>query len=691
MSTIITTKFRIHNAKSFKEGFDEGTAISGATTVDNLTVDLKDVGISTNIYTTIGKVTGWDSTIDINSGANNPDKNDSNPPNPVDHLQSDYEVWRNMISAKKVLPSDVSHAIPRFDWKSGTVYGIYDDTNSVLYNGNNGRPFYVITSEFNVYKCIWNNYGKSSTIEPTEVLTSGNFETSDKYVWKYMYTVSASEAFKFLTPNYIPVSLILSDPGDGCSSIGNQYQVQQNSVEGSIDVVYRQSFVGSGVTYDGGGSSYINYSGQLSQEPVKTEDNLDSIFSVSGVQFDSLDPGDLVGASIFFPEHNKVYEISEYSNSLVTVSGTTAYDEMVNNFSKELTLVVDSIANNPNDVPPFSIGDQVRIYESGVTQQQAIDDNSNSLSGQVATISNVIATGTTGYTLKFVSYPNELQDFSEGNIVKNITSGERENIVSVIQSSEEKKTEIKVLPTVVVDGDGSNFSAIPIMSDSQNEGDELGDKIHHIKILNSGKNYSYANVSFKRAKMNEDVGGLNANFKTIISPRGGHGSNAIDELGGFFVIINTQFKYDEGDLPTSNDFRQISLIKDPKLYNSSTLATSNIYNQMKILVFNSDANYSVDSTVYVGNDLDSSTARARVVDVKNDGNNKNVRISNIKGTFNSGDSVKSVENGGDEYDVLSILDEGLEPYSGEVLFIEQRRPIQRDDSQIEDIKIVLEF
>ena len=686
MSTILTTKFRIHNAKSFKEGFDEGTAITGATTVNNQTVDLKDVGISTNIYTTIGKVTEWDSTIDINSGANNPDKNDSNPPNPIDHLQSDYEVWRNMISAKKVLPSDVSHAIPRFDWDGGTVYGIYDDTASALYNGNNGKPFYVITSELNVYKCIWNNYNSASTVEPTEVLTSGNFETTDKYVWKYMYTISASDAFKFYTPNYIPVDVILSDPGDGCSSIGNQYQVQQNSVDGSIDVVYRQSFVDSGVTYDGRGSSYINYSGQLSQEPVISNDGLNSNFPISGIQFDSLDSGDLVGASIFFPEHNKVYEISDSSNTLITVSGTTAYDEMVNNFSKELTLVVDSIANNPNSAPPFDIGDQVRIYESSVTQQQAIDDNSNSLSGQVATISNFISTGTTGYTLKFVSYPNELQDFSAGNIVKNITSGERENIVSSIQSSEEKKTEIKVLPTVVVEGDGSDFSAIPIMA-------ETGSGIQHIQILNSGKNYSYANVSFKRANMNKGIGGLDANFKSIISPRGGHGSNAIDELGGFFIIINTKFEYDEGqsNLPTSNDFRQISLIKDPKLYNSSTLATSTIYNQMKTLVFGQDASYAVDSIVYIGNDLDSSTARARVVDVKTDGNNKNVRISNIIGTFNVGESVKSDRNGSTGYNLSNILDESLEPYSGEVLFIEQRRPIQRDDSQIEDIKIVLEF
>ena len=33
----------------------------------------------------------------------------------------------------------------------------------------------------------------------------------------------------------------------------------------------------------------------------------------------------------------------------------------------------------------------------------------------------------------------------------------------------------------------------------------------------------------------------------IISPKGGHGSNAVKELGGHFVIVNTTFSGAESD------------------------------------------------------------------------------------------------------------------------------------------------
>jgi hypothetical protein len=39
----------------------------------------------------------------------------------------------------------------------------------------------------------------------------------------------------------------------------------------------------------------------------------------------------------------------------------------------------------------------------------------------------------------------------------------------------------------------------------------------------------------------------------------------------------------------------------------------------------------------------------------------------------------------------SIENVGLMEDSGDVIFVEQRRSIQRDASQVEDIKIILEF
>ena len=57
-----------------------------------------------------------------------------------------------------------------------------------------------------------------------------------------------------------------------------------------------------------------------------------------------------------------------------------------------------------------------------------------------------------------------------------------------------------------------------------------------------------------------------AELDVIIPPKGGHGKNAVEELGGFYVMINTSLEGTEssnsGDFSVANDFRKITLIRD---------------------------------------------------------------------------------------------------------------------------------
>ena len=50
------------------------------------------------------------------------------------------------------------------------------------------------------------------------------------------------------------------------------------------------------------------------------------------------------------------------------------------------------------------------------------------------------------------------------------------------------------------------------------------------------------------------------------STKGGHGKNAVEELGGFYVMLNTSLEGTEsgnsGDVTVANDFRKITLIRD---------------------------------------------------------------------------------------------------------------------------------
>ena len=141
-----------------------------------------------------------------------------------------------MIAAKKVSSSDISHVVTRHNWTSGRVYQMFKDTetHSNLIASRTGQtvsnaggtatesatmyPMYVMNTNFGVYKCLYNaeteisgsNYAKPSTVEPTHTTATAGAPAaeSDGYIWKYMYTISASEALKFVTSSYIPVKQI---------------------------------------------------------------------------------------------------------------------------------------------------------------------------------------------------------------------------------------------------------------------------------------------------------------------------------------------------------------------------------------------------------------------------------------------------------------------------------------------------
>jgi hypothetical protein len=143
------------------------------------------------------------------------------------------DAYSNMIFAKRILPSDVCLSIPRVDWTSGIVYTQYDHRNQDLFGGN----FYVGVQEgtnYNVFKCLFNNNGSISGVAPSFAAFSlvesadnetydGYYETADGYQWKYMYSISDSEMSKFSTNRFIPL-------------IANT-EVSDFAISGSIDVV----------------------------------------------------------------------------------------------------------------------------------------------------------------------------------------------------------------------------------------------------------------------------------------------------------------------------------------------------------------------------------------------------------------------------------------------------------------------
>ena len=237
MAALVTTEFRIHNAKQFREMFSEA-ALIGGTGIS----DAEETALSTNLYLFIGKSSAWSGNYTppgeaqvTFSDTSEPDPNNTNAPSSDTTANTSYSHWKDMIAAKKIASSDVSHVIARNNWTSGRYYSMYDDTvkfslmNSTQASQNvwdqtaspaanataSLYPMYVMNSTFKVYKCLSNGKTEAgrpqkSVVEPTHTTTTAAAPAAgtDGYVWKYMYTISAAESLKFVTSSYIPVKQI---------------------------------------------------------------------------------------------------------------------------------------------------------------------------------------------------------------------------------------------------------------------------------------------------------------------------------------------------------------------------------------------------------------------------------------------------------------------------------------------------
>jgi len=143
-------------------------------------------------------------------GKHTPYTDEATPSSINDTLYDEKATWDSMYAAKRITGNDVELVIPKVTWTSNTKYKQHDDKISIrdLIEPDlaaNVKPFYVFTSQRNVYKCLSNNASANSTVEPFGDYTSsnGNIATSDGYLWKYMYNVKPSN--KFLGDLWIPV------------------------------------------------------------------------------------------------------------------------------------------------------------------------------------------------------------------------------------------------------------------------------------------------------------------------------------------------------------------------------------------------------------------------------------------------------------------------------------------------------
>lgn len=537
MAAIITSNFRTLNAKHFKE------QVAGS-----------------SVYVAIGKSDVWSLTTSNTT--------DTTPTLPSDNLDALGEARANLIGMKKIISTDISHVVPRYTWTSGNSYYAWDSDDASIFD----KAFYIITSEFKVYKCIKAGGGASS-IQPTQTLTDPTAE-SDGYIWKYMYTVSVADAEKFLTNSYMPVKTVpLSASAVVAATVSNSTTVVLTETVDELTV--GMEVTGNGVT--------------TSPKPT--------ISAISG----------------------STLTLSASQNIAASTKLTFAY---ANDAAAEAVLSEADYAQYLN--------------------QKASRDSATA--GGIERIE--VTAGGTGY---------------------------------------------QTAPNVVITGDGTTAATATAALGTNVGVDD--DKVVSVTVNNKGADYRVIDITFTGGS------GSEAAARAVLTPKGGHGVDPVSELGGFFISLNSQLDgNDGGDLTVGNDFRQITLFNEPREYNATPLAgliaTADTLKATSYLDFNSSAtvsSYTVDELIVGG----TSGAQAYIVEI--DTSNGYIRYhQNDKtgyGVFTDGEVVTGqTSNQADTLEASNAVGAPeVDRASGDILFLENRDPISRTTTQIEDIKVILEF
>ena len=232
--------------------------------------------------------------------------------------------------------------------------------------------------------------------------------------------------------------------------------------------------------------------------------------------------------------------------------------------------------------------------------------------------------------------------------------------------------------------------------------------------VNLGSGYTFSDTGLSSASA---IGGSGGAIEVMISPKNGHGYDAVVELGGHYVMSATTLTQAENDdLTIANDFRQVGIVVDPTTYGTTTVATDSTSRQTYVVkmssssgTFDADEKITQASTGSVGKVVEwDSTLSLLYFQQERFGNfgtnsttGDNTAFSGANlitggtsgatGTPSSTTETVTLANSNTVSLTTGYANPELQPDSGSIIYLENRKPISRSSDQTEDIKVIIEF
>lgn len=676
--SIITDKFRIENAKKFVQAMKNrpypGTFSSSQSDYERVKTS-KLEGELDNMYMFIGKITPW-----FADGTETP------VPDVSGNYRQDTEIWANALAAKKISITDIAHVTFRENWTNNVQYPFYssDQTNTSTFNDSSTPNFFVLDEkEFRVYKCLFNNYNSPSTEQPTLVGGVGGdpirvqrepFYTADGYLWKYMYTIDPALAVSFLTDEYMPVRKdLINDTGSDDNA----------TIDGAI---YRIWF------------------------PQKTLPS-DTVSSPSGDLFARV----------------RVEGID--SSTDITTSGLTI--DLLN--ADNALRIAATVANNDDMV--------------GYQVEHVIDDGTTKTI-EIAEIVGSTVTETGGIRDTLQLTVKRLDDETEDAFSVPTSStetwfiapfidirGEGKNATAMMYINGESGFDLNTRTFAPADAEPAG-NALDIIMNTNGSGyhniyerNDFDGTLESLVIIRQGLAEIGPSITPGAQTIEQDREINNVAEIVSITPYGGHSYDNVSELYAYTIMINVTFDGNEaGSATVQNDFRQVALIQNP-IEQDGSLANAAIYRQTIRVEFDGDITSSIDYDDEISDQSDTDAERnlfGRVVkwEYLSVENKTQVYLSSSFGMLSrTAQEVYDINAGHNlyvSYDASSGLapftlltmsdrmivpgsegqyqkglasneDQGLQFLTGDLFYVENRKPIIRAADQSENVKLVVEY
>lgn len=556
--------------------------------------------------------------------------------------------------------------------------------------------FYVVTEDYNVYKCLDNNNNARSMYKPIGASIAPT-TTADGYIWKYMFNIPINLRSKFLSESYVPVvsaltnnfysngsleSIIINNKGSGYTTAsiqvsGDGFRAEESAFLQSVNIIdggtgWSTPTVLIGDPVSGAIQFVSSTACTLGQKYYNS--SYDFYDVVTPGVFSSVEPSHRYGtiqngtAALKYVGTRAKGTATTSSGAITAVnligsvrevniinggsgyttapsvnfsggSGSGAVATSMISGSSVLRVIVTNQGDNYTSTPTVTFGTQWTASTAVLIGTQLYYSNRLYTVTQAGTTNTTAPTHTSGEATNGTAKLTYVGQPATGEVVRRFGYGYFEaptitftelggaNAVATFQISQSQAKLLPILQDgqvigVTIDNPGVGYSVAELTVTGDGEGAVLSadlnvgniqslqanneilttaGTINAIKIISGGYGYGVANISIvgdgtgatatstidsasgRIKKINvTNVGsgytyanivisgnGHGASARAVMAPFGGHGKNSPDELFATSLMFYSNVSSDLNQgVSVNNDYRQLGIIKNPRVYNA---------------------------------------------------------------------------------------------------------------------------